>query len=88
MKSESEDMRAILDAALAKHQSGALVQARALYTRILERHPEHADALHFLGLIAHETGQQAAAAAELIRKAIANNPSVASYHNNPRLLVS
>ncbi len=87
MKSESEDMRAILDAALAKHQSGALVQARALYTRILERHPEHADALHFLGLIAHETGQQAAAA-ELIRKAIANNPSVASYHNNPRLLVS
>jgi Tfp pilus assembly protein PilF len=87
MRSESEDMRAILDAALAKHQSGALVQARALYTRILERHPEHADALHFLGLIAHETGQQAAAA-ELIRKAIANNPSVASYHNNPRLLVS
>ena len=87
MKSESEDMRAILDAALAKHQSGALVQARALYTRILERNPEHADALHFLGLIAHETGQQAAAA-ELIRKAIANNPSVASYHNNPRLLVS
>ena len=81
MRSESENMRAILNAALAKHQSGSLVQARALYTRILERDPEHADALHFLRLVAHQTGEQAKAA-DLIRKAIAKKPSVASYHNN------
>lgn len=67
MRSESEDTRAILNAALAKHESGVLGEARAFYTRILERDPEHADAMHFLGLIADETGQQAAAA-ELIRK--------------------
>ena len=81
MRSESEDTRAMFDAALAKHQSGAFVQARALYTRILERDPEHADALHFLGLIAHQTGEQEEAAG-LMQKAIARKPSVASYHNN------
>ena len=81
MTSESEDTRTILNAALAKHQSGALVEARALYTRILERDPEHADALHFLGLIAHQTGEQEEAAG-LMQKAIARKPSVASYHNN------
>ncbi len=81
MRIESEDTRAMLNAALAKHQSGALVRARALYTRILERDPDHADALHFLGLIAHQTGEHAKAA-DLIRKAIAKKPKVASYHNN------
>lgn len=71
----------MFNAALAKHQSGALVQARALYTRILDHDPEHADALHFLGLIAHQTGEQEEAVG-LMQKAIARKPSVASYHNN------
>ena len=54
-----------------KRPTGELAQARGLYEQILARDSEHADALHFLGVIAHETGQQTAAA-ELIRKAIAH----------------
>src|ERR1700682_6054026 len=51
------------------HQSGQLQQAEALYRQVLEVHPSHADALHLLGILAHQTGHQQAAIS-LIRQAI------------------
>ncbi len=39
------------------HQSGQLPGAEALYRQILARHPEHADALHMLGLLAFQRGR-------------------------------
>jgi predicted O-linked N-acetylglucosamine transferase (SPINDLY family) len=43
--------------------------------------PQHADALHLLGVIALQTGHPAEAIA-LISRAIAQSPGVASFHNN------
>ncbi|MFQ6022739.1 MAG: tetratricopeptide repeat protein [Acidiferrobacterales bacterium] len=76
-----EDLSQLLDTALGLHKAGELLQAKEIYAQILLENPTHADALHFSGILAHQTGQPQAAAA-LIRKAIASKPYVASYHNN------
>ena len=43
--------------------------------------PDHADALHLLGVLAFQTGH-IGAAIDLIGRAIAINPAVAEYHSN------
>lgn len=45
-----------LEAALAHHRAGRTAEAAWLYRQILETEPEHADAMHFSGLLACETG--------------------------------
>src|SRR6266404_4629426 len=67
--------------ALQYHQAGNLQQAEYLYRQILQTDPRQADALHLLGLIAHQRGQHDAAI-DLIRRALASNPGVAGYHAN------
>jgi tetratricopeptide (TPR) repeat protein len=67
--------------ALRDHQSGRLEQAALIYRRILAQEPEHADALHLLGVVALQQGNPARAV-ELIGRAIAVNPSVAAFHAN------
>lgn len=71
----------LLERALGLHQAGDLSQARTLYEQILTLEPEHADALHFLGVLAYQNGE-GSRAVELIRKAIARSGEVGSYHNN------
>jgi tetratricopeptide (TPR) repeat protein len=66
---------------LAHHQSGNLAEAEACYRDILRLEPDHADALHLLGVIAQQNGDYAQAE-RLIRSAIARHPRVADYHNN------
>jgi predicted O-linked N-acetylglucosamine transferase (SPINDLY family) len=58
-----------------------LPEAEALYRQILEAEPNHADALHLLGVIAHQTGKHEVAV-EYITRAIALNPAAAEYHCN------
>jgi len=70
-----------LEVAVEHHRAGRFQQAEALYRQILQTDPNHADALHLLGLIAHHVGQHDIAT-DLIRKAIANNPGVPDFHNN------
>ncbi len=70
----------ILKTALEHHQSGRLLQAEAIYQQILRLEPNHSDALHFLGVIAHQTGRSGIAV-ELISKAIHTNPSGLMYYN-------
>ncbi len=70
-----------LNTALQHHQAGRLQEAEALYRQILQAQPEHPDALHLLGVIAHHVGRHQIAV-DLIGKAIALNPAVAEYHNN------
>ena len=67
--------------AITHHQKGQLSQAAAIYREILATQPRNADALHLLGVICAQTGNQQGAA-ELIGKAILENPQVASYHSN------
>jgi len=54
---------------LVLHQSGQLDAAEACYRRVLAALPEHADALHYLGLIAFQRGDFPVAA-EQIQRAI------------------
>ena len=63
------------------HHSGQLDQAGEIYKKILEIHPNHAEALHMLGLIAHQQGRNDAAA-DLIGKSIQLSPGNPNSHNN------
>jgi protein O-GlcNAc transferase len=62
--------------ALQHHRAGRLAEAEALYRQILAAQPNHADAVHFLGVIAHQAGRHGVAV-DWIRQAIVldqNNP--------------
>jgi tetratricopeptide (TPR) repeat protein len=67
--------------AVRRHQAGHLDAAAAGYARILGLDPDHADALHLSGLIAHQRGDNLRAR-DLIGKAIKGNPRNAAYHSN------
>ncbi len=71
----------IFAAALQHHQAGRLIDAERLYRQVLQADSRHADALHFLGVLAHQLGRHEIAA-DLIQKAIAQNGRVPAYHNN------
>ncbi len=71
----------MLRSALRAHQAGRLDQADAAYREVLARRPDHPDALHLRGLVAHQRGDGATAVA-LIGDAIRVSPNVARYHNN------
>ena len=70
----------VLQTAIQHHQAGRLQEAEALYRQILQVEPNHPDALHLLGVIAHQAGKHEIAL-EYIARAIALNPA-AEYHNN------
>ncbi len=67
--------------ALKHHQKGELQQAEAIYRQVLEADPDNADALHLLGVIANQLGQNEIAVG-LIEKAINANRAIPLYHNN------
>lgn len=65
-----------------QHQAqGNLQQAEHLLRQILQVQPQHAFALHLLGIIAHQAGKPELAI-ELIGKAIQYNGNVALFHAN------
>ena len=70
-----------LEAGLAHHHAGRVQRAEAHYRQVLALEPSHPDALHLLGVIAHQVGRNDVAA-DLMGRAIAANPNVASFHNN------
>ena len=63
------------------HNQGNLNEAEKYYRAILSKDPEHIDALHYLGVIAFQVGQNTAAI-ELINKSLAKNASNASALGN------
>jgi Flp pilus assembly protein TadD len=67
--------------AMQLHQSGKLDQAEPAYRQILAKDPNHADALHLLGVIQAQRGRHADAET-LIRKAIAIAPNNPEYFRN------
>jgi len=71
----------LLAAAVGHHCAGHLDQAEQLYRQVVTEHPRHASALHLLGVIAHQRGQQKDAF-DMISQAIALNPEVPDYHSN------
>lgn len=65
-----------------KHQqAGQLVRAEQVFTQVLDNFPDHADALHLLGIVNHQRGLHGKAE-QLILRAIAVQPGVALFHGN------
>jgi Flp pilus assembly protein TadD len=50
------DAANLLAVGLKHHQAGRLAEAEASYRRLLAAHPNHADALHLLGIVALRRG--------------------------------
>jgi tetratricopeptide (TPR) repeat protein len=66
----------------SQHQSqGRLKEAETILRQILQVRPNHAHALHLLGVIAHQAGKPELAI-DLIGRAIASNGNVALFHAN------
>lgn len=63
------------------HQAGALEKAQALYLRVLQAQPEHADALHMLGVLTFQLGR-GEDAVNLITRAIKLNETFPRTHFN------
>lgn len=70
-----------LDKALSLHKQGQLEQAEVLYRSVLEREPDHADALHMMGVLACQAGNFTAGL-KLIGRALEENAANPFYHNN------
>ena len=55
-RAPAADIEALFVEAVRLHETGRLPEAEQLYRRILAQAPEHAAALHTLGLIARQGG--------------------------------
>jgi protein O-GlcNAc transferase len=84
---ESTTMRRKMDLALEHYSSGRLRETEGLCREILGAQPQHAEALHLLGVLAHRTGHLDAAV-ELTRQAIANSPQRAPYYSNLAVMLT
>lgn len=71
----------MFEAAIENHSAGRLREAEDFCQRVLQRQPNHPDAMHLLGVIAGQMGR-ADKAVELIRTAIALSPTSADYHDD------
>jgi len=67
--------------ALQHHQAGRLAEAEALYRQILAAQPNHAEALHHLGLVALQTDRQDLSV-KWIRQALVFNPNSPAAHSS------
>jgi predicted O-linked N-acetylglucosamine transferase (SPINDLY family) len=70
-----------LESGLSHHNAGRLAEAQRIYRQILSQQPDHADALHLLGVLAGQTGRLDSAV-ELIRRAIRLRPDLADAYIN------
>ena len=68
-------------AAIAAHRSGNLDEAEKVYLAVLETQPDNVDALHYLGLLAHQRGRPAPAI-DLIVRALELDPTYFDALNN------
>ena len=70
-----------LDLAFSHYNRGRLLEAQQLCRLVLDKAPQHPDAMHLLGTILSETGQ-CANAVQLLHKAIGQSPGHAQLHNS------
>ena len=67
--------------AIQLHQASRLQAAEQIYRQILQAEPAHADAMHLLGLIAHQVGKHEIAVGA-IERAIELKEHVPVFHSN------
>lgn len=71
----------VLTIAIRHHQGGRLREAEQIYRQILSHEPNHADAIHLLGLLAHQAGHHEMAV-DYIRRAIGIRGNESVFHDN------
>lgn len=71
----------LIETALGHHREGRLQEAERCYQRVLEQRPSQPDALHLLGVIAHQCGNHTAAV-DLIMAALKVAPKLHAGWNN------
>jgi tetratricopeptide (TPR) repeat protein len=76
-----QDTTDTITTALQRHQAGRLERAEQLYQQALQSDPANPTALHSLGLLAYQKGENLIAV-ELINKAIESNQDVPQFYNN------
>jgi tetratricopeptide (TPR) repeat protein len=69
---------ALLKLGAFHHREGRLAQAELFYSTILRVRPDHADSLHFLGVLKYQLGHHPEAV-ELIAQALRLNPDRSDY---------
>lgn len=78
---QAQSVDEVIAAGLAHHRAGRLQEAERLYRTVLQAQPQHAGAMHLLGVIAHQAGQHEQAV-QLIRHAIKLNATDPAYFSN------
>jgi protein O-GlcNAc transferase len=81
-----EEIARLLSDGLRFQRAGRLKESAEIYRKILSRQPNHADALHLLGFLAHQTGNNEYAE-KLIRRAIQVSPNTSFYFKNLGLVL-
>jgi tetratricopeptide (TPR) repeat protein len=71
----------MIERGIAFHQSGELDKAEACYRKVLTSLPDHAGALHLLGVIMHQSGQSLTGI-DMIERALKQLPDFADAHKN------
>ncbi|MGF7175140.1 tetratricopeptide repeat protein [Azospirillum doebereinerae] len=79
------DTESLLSGALSHHRAGRLDEAETAYRAVIEADPNHADALHLLGLLYHQCGHQADAE-RLIADALRREPDFPTAWNHLGLI--
>lgn len=80
-KPAPSELTEILHRALDQHHQGNITQAIAAYRRVLNEHPDHPDALHYLGVALAQDKRYADAISPLSRAALLE-PGNALVHNH------
>jgi tetratricopeptide (TPR) repeat protein len=78
---EAANVETALDEALGHHQAGRLQVAAPIYRKVLDVVPDHARALHLLGVAEHQVGRQEPAIA-LLERAVQQAPDRPETHND------
>ncbi len=79
--SQYTQVAADLAAAVRHPRSGELNKSETIHRKILRKDPKQVNALHALGVILHQKGNQTAAA-KFIEKAISQSASIPDFHLN------
>ena len=70
-----------LDEALNHHLAGRMAEAEAGYRKVIAQAPRATDAIHFLGLLLHQT-RRSSEGIELMRRSVKLAPTIPMYHYN------
>ena len=84
--SDAQWLSASFANAFQYHQQGMLNEAKQLYEAIRQKHPDCAEAIHYLGVVAYQQ-KQGDLADELFGLSIKLDPAVAKYYCNYGLLL-